>query len=75
MKYSKTKREILALIRKHCRNCPLRCDESCPLYEVKDGIDKTKTKMQMTEQREKNLKRRWGDRMVNRNKQETSTSD
>lgn len=36
-----TKNDILTAIRRHCRHCPLKCDEECGLHLLKDGIDPT----------------------------------
>ena len=51
-----TKNQVLRTIRRHCRSCPLRCGEECPLFKLKDGIDTTKTKRTMTHKQLMNLK-------------------
>lgn len=52
------KSEILKSIRKFCASCPLRCDDSCRLYCVKNGIDPTPRKSRVpTEKQLEALKR------------------
>lgn len=51
-----TKKQVLSRIGRHCNKCPLRCDENCPLFKLKDGIDTTKEKREMTEKQLLNLK-------------------
>ena len=51
-----TKKEILSHIRKHCKQCPLRCDGQCDLTPLKDGVDTTKKPRAMSEKVLMNLK-------------------
>lgn len=52
-----TRNQLLARIKKHCKKCVLRCEENCPLYELREGKDPTYQKRKMSDNQLANLQK------------------